>query len=94
MTSSSPIVPQFYTVLGAVVLLSMTAHSLEAPGDESSVCQTGVFATRSNYGRNIKVLMDSNNYENLLGNGAEGVWRERDYDSNNVDTVYPQTHVS
>ena len=57
-----------------------------APGDEERLCQdlrrTGVAPT-PNYAPNMAILMDSNNYQNLLPNRTGAVWQQVDNDVNN-----------
>ena len=75
-----------------VLLLSLFAITAVvaagvAPGDEEDFCQNlrsiGT-ATTPDYGPNIRVLMDSWNYQNLLGESRVGiVWQQVDNDTNN-----------
>ena len=70
------------------VLLAVASYQLasaQAPGDTSQVC----FDLRAagieivGYPPNVKPLMDSRNYENLLPNHQSPVWQRVDRDNNN-----------
>lgn len=80
-----------YIVLGAVLLLA-SCTSAAAPGDEDDRCQKGSFAHP--YEEGVRALMDTYNYEQLLGvSGA--VWDQTDFDNNNdAQFFFIQTHVS
>ena len=79
-------------LLLSTVLLFCTLSNAQmqvAPGDEDSSC------VRQNPAEpdNVKVLMNSRNYEQLLGvQGA--VWDQRDFDDNNPPNPYNPTFVS
>lgn len=83
---------RFATALVAVLvaLQSQGARAI-APGDEDSRCQTGIFS--HSYAEGVIPLMDTHNYERLLGvNNA--VWHEVDFDNNNMqDSFRSKTKV-
>ncbi len=77
-------------MLSALVLLftfmTCTVSAGVAPGDEKPVCSTlraqGAAPTPA-YSANMRVLMDSWNYQNLLPARTGAVWDQVDYDVNN-----------
>ena len=75
--------------------LSTIADGTVAPGDEDQFCQSirtnGILSTLA-YSANIKVLMDSWNYQNLLPQRTGAVWDKVDNDTNNP--VGTTTNVS
>ena len=69
----------------------------QAPGDGDALCiepiidgQTNpFFLNRPVYpANNIGVLMDSRDYESLVGQGNTPVWQQVDNDNNNSDTSF------
>ena len=79
-----------------LLLLSTTADGTVAPGDvEDQVCRDlrefGV-APIPAYSANMRILMDSWNYQNLLPLRTGAVWDQVDNDTNNPDGV--TTNVS
>ena len=70
------------------VLLAVASYQLasaQAPGDTSQVCldlrAAGIAIV--GYPPNVKPLMDSRNYENLIPFHQSPVWQRVDRDSNN-----------
>ena len=66
-----------------------------APGDEEPLCERlrGLgTAPRPNYAPNMRVLMDSWNYQNLLPGRTGSVWEQVDNDFNNPSGI--TTNVS
>ena len=80
-----------------VVIISMVKS--QAPGDEDNRCNSSSFV--HTYPDNVKVLMDSYNYEQLLpGNGtgnnvpiSTAVWNDRSVDRNDVTSISTATYV-
>ena len=78
-------------LLGCLLVLTTLREAAAidgvAPGDEDQLCTetlqaAGVFS-RPYYPTNIKVLMDSYNYETLLPPQQNPVWQQVDLDTNN-----------
>ena len=74
------------------LLLAVASYQLasaQAPGDTSQVCldlrAAGIFIV--GYPPNVKPLMDSRNYDNLLPNHQSPVWQRVDRDNNNPTGV-------
>ena len=64
----------------------MTTESTVAPGDEDQLCRelrTSGEAPIPAYSANMRVLMDSWNYQNLLPPHTGAVWDQVDNDMNN-----------
>ena len=64
----------------------MTTESTIAPGDEDQLCRelrTSEEAPIPTYSANMRVLMDSWNYQNLLPPRPGAVWDQVDNDMNN-----------
>ena len=78
------------------LLLMVNPGSSVAPGDEDqSVCEQYRAlggAPKPAYSANMRVLMDSWNYQNLLPPRAGAVWDQMDNDGNNPSDVV--TNVS
>ena len=82
-----------------VALLACTINDVVvqgvAPGDEEQLCQdlrmNGI-APIPNYDPDMAILMDSNNYQNLLPNRTGAVWQQVDNDVNNDPSI--TTNVS
>ena len=67
------------------VISEVVAQSV-APGDEEDVCQDlreRMIIESPNYAANMAILMDSDNYINLLPNRTRAVWQQVDIDANN-----------
>ena len=78
-----------YTVASVVVAAGV------APGDEEQFCQdlrTGGLAPILDYDANMRILMDSYNYQNLLPPRQGAVWDQVDDDDNNAGGI--TTNVS
>ena len=79
------------------VLLIVTTSAGVAPGGEHEepLCRqlraVGI-APLPAYSANIRVLMDSWNYENLLPPHNRAVWDQVDKDNSNVDGVTTNVH--
>ena len=75
--------------------LSVIAEGAVAPGDEDQFCrdlrENGVISIPV-YSANMRVLMDSWNYQNLLPPRIGAVWDQVDNDINNADGI--TTNVS
>ena len=74
-----------------VELLVLVNHgSSVAPGDEDSICEdlrsAGVVPTPA-YSANMRVLMDSWNYQNFLPLRTGAVWDQVDNDDNNPSGI-------
>ena len=74
------------------VLLAVASYQLasaQAPGDTSQVCldlrAAGIEIV--GYPPNVKPLMDSRNYENLIPDHQSAVWQRVDRDTNNPPGV-------
>ena len=70
------------------LLLMINPGSSVAPGDEESFCEqlrSGGAAPTPSYSANMRVLMDSWNYQNLLPPRARAMWEQVDNDTNNRD---------
>ena len=75
--------------------LSVIAEGAVAPGDEEQLCRAlraQVVAPIPAYSANMRVLMDSWNYQNLLPPRFGAVWDQVDNDTNNADGI--TTNVS
>ena len=73
---------QCVTVLVAVLLsLSPQGTQTQAPGDEHDGC------VRGTYNKGVKPLMDTRNYEQLLG-VDKAVWYATDFDDNNNNHIF------
>ena len=73
-----------------LLLLSTTADGTVAPGDEDQVCRDlreGGVVPIPAYSANMRILMDSWNYLNLLPDRTGAVWDQVDNDNNNPDGV-------
>ena len=81
--------PKALDLLLLVQLIAL-ASGATAPGDEDDVCRTlrasGVIPTLD-HPANMKVLMDSWNYENLLSPHTGAVWEQVDNDQSGDETV-------
>ena len=78
-----------------LLLLTVTLSSQQAPGDEDGECSGGP------YPNNVKTLMDSYNYEQLLRGSGTGnppvegaVWTDRSVDGNDITGTVISTYVS
>ena len=75
-------------MLSSLVLafIFVTVSAGVAPGDEEALCEqlraTGAAPTPA-YSTNMRVLMDSWNYQNLLPPRTGAVWDQVDNDDNN-----------
>ena len=84
-------------MLSALVLafIFVTVSASVAPGDEEALCErlraSGAAPTPA-YSSNMRVLMDSWNYQNLLPSRTGAVWDQVDNDMNNPSGV--ATNVS
>ena len=70
----------------------------QAPGDEDNRCLSSPYVHI--YEDNVKILMDSYNYLQLLpGNGtgnppiASALWNDRSFDGNDIDSTTAATYV-
>ena len=66
-----------------------------APGDEEDECRDlreQMIIESPNYAPNMAILMDSDNYQNLLPNRTGAVWQQVDNDVNNDPVI--TTNVS
>ena len=75
--------------------LSVIAEGAVAPGDEEQLCRAlraQAVAPIPAYSANMRVLMDSWNYQNLLPPRTGAVWDQVDNDTNNDDGI--TTNVS
>ena len=80
-----------------LLLLSTIADGTVAPGDEDQFCRdlraiNPEIAPIPAYSANMRVLMDSWNYQNLLPTRTGAVWDQVDNDDNNPSGV--TTNVS
>ena len=82
-----------WVILSAIELAA--GVSIAAPGDEEPLCQQlrdlGA-APIPNYAPNMRILMDSWNYQNLLPTRTGAVWEQVDNDTNNPSGI--ATNVS
>ena len=73
-------------MLALLCVISEVVAQSVAPGDEDDFClplRAFGNAPIPNYAPNMAVLMDSDNYRNLLPNRAWAVWQQVDNDVNN-----------
>ena len=79
-----------FQTLMLVSLVVATTSAGVTPGDEDSICEqlrsVGVAPTPA-YSANMRVLMDSWNYQNLLPPRIGAVWDQVDNDRNNPSGV-------
>ena len=82
-----------------LLLVVISLATAQAPGDEDDRC-TVDHTSPQVYPDNVKTLMDSYNYEQLLpGNGTgnslivNAVWNDRSYDGNDVTNRSHPTYV-
>ena len=78
----------------SVLLLVGTSRS-QAPGDADTVCTVTLAVQHPVYPSNIKVLMDSADYQNLIATATTTpgpVWQTVDVD--NIDTMAIRVSVS
>ena len=84
------------TVIAVVIALSVFGRSFaQAPGDADPFCTEtlpGIGVNILDYRPQVKPLMDSRHYQNLLPPHADAVWQEVDDDNNNPSGT--TTHVS
>ena len=75
-------------LLAVTIVLSLSGWSCaQAPGDEDSHCTETLPSLGVNildYPPEVKPLMDSRNYQQLLPSNIGAVWQEVDNDSNNL----------
>ena len=73
-----------------LVVASYQLAGAQAPGDISRVCVALRAANVSlvPYPANVRPLMDSRDYENLLPDRFDPVWQRVDNDSNNTGICY------
>ena len=84
-----------WVVLLVELLLVVNPGSSVAPGDKEVICnnlRSQGAAPIPAYSANMKVLMDSWNYQNLLPPRSEAVWDQVDNDTNNSPEI--TTNVS
>ena len=70
------------------LLLMVNPSSSVAPEDEEPLCEqlrSRGAAPIPAYSANMRVLMDSWNYQNLLSDRAGAVWKQVDNDTNNLE---------
>ena len=82
-------------LLALLCVISEVVAQSVAPGDEDDFCVTlraSGNAPIPNYAPNMAILMDSNNYQNLLPNRTGAVWQQVDNDVNNDPRI--TTNVS
>ena len=82
-------------VLALLCVVSEVVAQSVAPGDEEDDCRDlreRMIIETPNYAPNMAILMDSDNYRNLLPNRTGAVWQEVDNDVNNDPTM--TTNVS
>ena len=87
--------PAIWVVLFLELLVFANSGSSVAPGDEEPLCGDLIaagIALIPTYSANMRVLMDSWNYQNLLPPRTGAVWDQVDDDTNNPDGV--TTNVS
>ena len=76
----------FVLLILILLRLSTITEGAVAPGDEDQICTdlrvSGVFPILT-YSANMRVLMDSWNYHNLLPPRIGAVWDQVDNDTNN-----------
>ena len=74
------------TVVVTVVLSVFDGSFAQAPGDADPFCTEtlpGVGVNILDYAPEVKPLMDSRHYQNLLPPHADAVWQEVDNNNNN-----------
>ena len=80
-----PFLPTLSLYLYTIVVVGTIA-----PGDEDLVCERlralGAIPIPA-YSANMRVLMDSRNYQNLLPGRTGAVWQQVDNDMNNPDGI-------
>ena len=70
----------------SLYLYTIVVVGTTAPGDEEPLCEpirAAGIASIPNYSANMRVLMDSWNYQNLLPPRTKAVWDQVDNDENN-----------
>ena len=73
-------------LLALLCVISEVVAQSVAPGDEDNFCLTLRASGNTpipNYAPNMAILMDSDNYQNLLLNRTGAVWQQVDNDENN-----------
>ena len=83
-----------------ICMITLSLCSAQAPGDEAARCTTD-HDNPPVYPDNVRILMDSHSYVNLLpGNGTgypledDAVWNDRSYDGNDEINTFNPTYVS
>ena len=74
------------TTAAVIVLSLFDGNFAQAPGDADPFCTEvlpGIGVNILDYSPQVKPLMDSRHYQNLLPPNADAVWQEVDNDSNN-----------
>ena len=77
-------------VLALLCVISEVVAQSVAPGDEEDACRDlreRLIIESPNYAPNMAILMDSDNYINLLPNRTGAVWQQVDNDVNNDPTM-------
>ena len=82
----------------ALVVVIISVVKSQAPGDEDDRCLSTPYV--HTYEDDVKILMDSYNYLQLLpGNGtgntpiASALWNDRSFDENDIDNTDDPTYV-
>ena len=74
-------------IFSILAVASYQLASAQAPGDTSQVCldlrAAGLETYIVGYPPNVKPLMDSRDYENLIPDHQSAVWQRVDRDTNN-----------
>ena len=80
----------------SLYLYTIVVVGTTAPGDEEPLCESlraGGFAPIPAYSANMRVLMDSWNYHNLLPLFTGAVWDQVDNDENNPSELTTNVRV-
>ena len=82
----------------ALVVVIISVVKSQAPGDEDDRCLSTPYV--HTYEDDVKILMDSYNYQRLLpGNGtgnppiASALWNDRSFDGNDITSTTAATYV-
>ena len=80
-----------WLLVALVIVLTRFGRSIaQAPGDADPFCTEflpGVGVNILDYAPEVKPLMDSRHYQNLLPPHADAVWQEVDNDNNNPSST-------
>lgn len=74
----------YILLLGCLALIQPSLS--QAPFDYDNQCRTSFrYAAQHIFPDNVKILLDSYDYENLLNNGDDNIWESVGYDGDSVN---------